>query len=206
MNLIKNTGLHRVAWIGVTALLLTVAGGAIAAASSRQTQQTRAVHHKARGHRSAPRNIVAATARRATPADALNPAFAAQSTRSFADTGVDFAQARKVAANTWLAPGPGIVCLHTGWADKGPTTCASKADVDGGGAGISGQFAGSDPSTTALVPDGVSEVQVRLADGTTKTITVVGNTWTESDPSPAVQVSFDGPQGPVISRLAGALL
>jgi hypothetical protein len=139
--------------------------------------------------------------------DALSPKLVAtlnSGVQRGGASGVDFAQARQVSRGVWLVAGGGNVCMHVGTRTGGAAGCAKAADVAQGGPAITGQFKGSAPSTTGVVPDGVDKVNVEFADGSSQTVPVIGNTYHVSHGAPASGVSFNGPQGHTTSHLPEA--
>jgi hypothetical protein len=121
--------------------------------------------------------------------------------------GVDWGQARQVAPGRWLVDAGANVCLLVGSTTGGASGCGSVSyGVAHGGPMITGQAKGEDPSTTGVVPDGVSAVRVHVTDGVTQTVAVDGNTYAVSHPAPADSLSFDGPQGSITVSLPAAKL
>jgi hypothetical protein len=136
---------------------------------------------------------ISATHRPRRPGDALSRRLISgldASARRTGAAGVEFATARRVAPAIWLVVARRVICMHLGSATSGTTTCAPTAAVARGGPMVSGQFRGSPPFTAGVVPDGVSTVTLRLVDGSTRTVRVVGNTYYLSTTSSADAVSF----------------
>jgi hypothetical protein len=105
---------------------------------------------------------------------------------------IDWSQARQVAHDVWLVAAGEDVCLHVGTADHGAAGCGTAAPglASGQSDYITGQYAGSDPFTTGVVPDGVTSVDVMFAGGSTTEVPVINNTYTASAATAVNRVSY----------------
>jgi hypothetical protein len=141
-----------------------------------------------------------------------------------AANGVNVSLARRAQGFTsgaaWVIPGnSGIICLvaenaqavamdsepgpwqdHTRVAGaNGVTGCAADSKVTTGwwaGYGFTRDTPGMD-FTGGIVPDGVSQVTVTVADGASTSLPVHDNVWMGSVPGAPASISFDGPSGTV---------
>jgi hypothetical protein len=138
--------------------------------------------------------------------------------------GVNVALSRRAQGITngaaWVIPGnSGTICLnaenaqavqmntepgpwqqHTRvYGASGVTACTTAAAINAGW--FAGYASGSDTPgvdyTGGIVPDGVTQVSVGLADGSTITMPVHENVWMGDVPGTPTSVSFNGPNGPV---------
>jgi hypothetical protein len=83
----------------------------------------------------------------------------------------------------------------------GITYCAPASEVNTGWDltyANTSNIPGSD-YTAGIVPDGVSQVTVTVADGETASLPVHENVWMGAVPGTPVSVTFNGPDGPVTS-------
>ena len=157
-----------------------------------------------------------------TPTDAIPQSGVAPLVDgSFVDRyGANVALARRAdgltAGAAWVVPGTGAVCLLSASslnADGSPIAgmpgggvCTTTASVT---AGTTYVVSGSrnDPGVeflAGIVPDGVGSVTVSLADGTTVGIVVHENVYTAAIHGAISEVSFTGPNGPVVLDHVGA--
>lgn len=118
---------------------------------------------------------------------------------------VDWSEARQVAQGVWVVEAGADICVRVVVQERAAASCGSTDRLNAGsGPLITGQFAGSKPFTTGLVPDGVTEVVAHLEDGSTTTVPVVNNTFKVVAAAPADSLSYRGPSGTYAGALPGA--
>jgi hypothetical protein len=142
-----------------------------------------------------------------TPADAI-PARWVNQARGLAkaDWGPsihpDFAAARRASPEMplWIVPGSGGVCLFEALGDGGGFECgtlalATSGHIFGISSGAGSGLPARERQLSGLLPDGASNVSVRMRDGSTQRTPVIGNAYTmraSSGPTALVWTDSNG--------------
>jgi hypothetical protein len=187
----------------VLASLLTgaLAAGALAAAGTAQPAPGEA----ASGADAVQMQAFAIMRRGSLPADSDGPRHPASFS---AASGANPLLARRAAglqgASGWVVPGTGTVCVEVEdtAGSNGGAACSSETAAAEGHLVLSARSAALPGLVlvAGLVPDGVSEVTVELADGSGVSVPVQENIYAREVQGPVAAVSFRGPGGPVSLR------
>jgi|HubBroStandDraft_6_1064221.scaffolds.fasta_scaffold325411_2 hypothetical protein len=102
--------------------------------------------------------------------------------------------------SAWVIPGDGMICFeYDATAAGGGGTCQPNASITNndwpvmtGGSGSGGMT-----SVAGLVPDGVSQVALKLGDGSTETVAVHENVYLATVNGGVASVTYTGPNGTV---------
>jgi hypothetical protein len=126
-----------------------------------------------------------------------------------ASSGADLALSRQVqglaVGSAWLVPGDGSICfVFTDEPVGGGETCQPDTVVTEGQLVMT---SGGDavPGTTlvaGVVPDGVSQVTLSLANGGTVSVPVAENVYIATETQSVTSVTFTGPDGPVTDSVS----
>jgi hypothetical protein len=140
-----------------------------------------------------------------TPADAISrPGRGALEAAFGPRYGIDMDQARRVPAysasvKVWLVPGRDGICtfVQHPYAEGPGGGCDPISKVETGVSATTVTASPDHVEVFGVVPDGVTEVQLSLADGSTETLQVNDNVYSALERSATKSVSFDAPTGHV---------
>jgi hypothetical protein len=140
-----------------------------------------------------------------TPADAISrPGRGALEAAFGSRYGIDMDQARRVPAysasvKVWLVPGRDGICtfVQHPYAEGPGGGCDPISKVETGVSATTVTASPGHVEVFGVVPDGVTEVQLSLADGSTETLQVNDNVYSALERSATKSVSFDTPTGHV---------
>ena len=104
--------------------------------------------------------------------------------------------------SAWVVPGDGMICFEydaTAVGGGGGGTCQPDASVSNGDwpPMTSGSGSGGWTSVGGLVPDGVSQVALKLSDGSTETVAVHENVYLATVNGGIASITYTGPNGTV---------
>jgi hypothetical protein len=118
--------------------------------------------------------------------------------------GVDFGQARRLRAYSpsvrfWVAPGRDSICtfVQPPGASGPGGGCSPVSKVEVGASATTITSSPDHVEVFGLVPDGVTRVELQLADGSTQSISVEENAYSVLVHATTRSVSFDGTPGHV---------
>ena len=103
--------------------------------------------------------------------------------------------------SAWVIPGDGMLCFEydATAVGGGGGTCQPDASISNGDWPVmtGGSGPGSMTSVAGLVPDGVSQVALKLSDGSTMTVAVHENVYLATVHGGVASVTYTGPNGSV---------